>query len=436
MRDHSQHNAHQSESSLIHASNAIDMAAFAEYERQQASLAEDEDSIDFGDGIAKSAVVVVDKNSAAAEDPSPLAMEDAIHDMPVVSHKGESTLMVDSPLLRAIEEVNGERAKPKQRHWPILVTLFLVVLAAILGGVVVIAKIFITEEMPQEEEALAEPETPAFEPLPVVETQMSIIPGNANVLINGVFVPPTARTLEGGSYPLAADRSNAIAIYHDGYVPYLDVFNKDRNFVEYPVSVELVSSELYQTSRLTIRAPENADVAKMLIYVNGRVLLPMQEYVIQTVSGFPYFIQVRYEGMGDHLHVIWPTRAEETLQLPELQTQFNSDRTTLFTLSVPKDFEQDRSFSIRIAAEGRHHTKTGTLRVSKAELIELALRKGGRFPLNMVFDSTPFGSITVDSYMQLSSQSIAHINFGRRSSRDLTLCFRRVAELVCAEPGG
>jgi len=428
---HSQRNAPQSESSLIHTGNAIDMEAFAEYERQQA---EDEDSIDFGDGIAKAAVVVKDK-AAVAEEPSSLAMEDAIHDMPVISHKGESTLMVDSPLLRAIEEVNGERAKPKQRHWPVLVAFFLIALVVILGGIALIAKFFLTEEAPPEEIAQAEPETPAFEPLPVVETQMSIIPGNATVLINGVFVPPTSRTLKGVSYPLAANRNNAIAIYNEGYVPYLAVLDKERNFDEYPISVELVSSELYQISRLTIKAPENADVSKMLIYVNGRVFHPMQEYVIQSVSGFPYFIQVKYEGMGDHLHVVWPVRTEETLQLPELQTQFNSERATLFTLSVPKDFEQERG-KVIITAEGRQHIKAGTLRVPKAELIELTLRKDGRFPLNMVFDSTPFGSITVDGYMQLSSQGIAHVNFGRKSSRDLTLCFRRTSELICAEPGG
>jgi hypothetical protein len=63
------------------------------------------------------------------------------------------------------------------------------------------------------------------------------------------------------------------------------------------------------------------------------------------------------------------------------------------------------------------------------------MMKDGRYPMEIILDTTPFGSITVKPYMQLASRGAATVKFAKGSDNDITLCFRRASEAMCTTPG-
>ena len=171
---------------------------------------------------------------------------------------------------------------------------------------------------------------------------------------------------------------------------------------------------------------------RMQLIVNGQPIQPvLKEQRITCLSGFPYFIQVNAKDKGSHLHVFWPTHTEETVQLPDLELKSNADVVTLLTLKLPKNYESDSSLNVRITAEDQTYHSAGVMRIGKGEFIDVSIQKSGRYPMELAFDSTPFGSIYIDGYLQPSSKGVAQVHFSNKSDRNVKLCFRRASETIC-----
>lgn len=433
-----------SDEKMVQAGNAVDIRALEDY--QYAISRQDTDTIDFGDEIDACSVIAFEANVGEAGEilvggGETLSKQGAEEDGEPVRHR-ESTLLVDSPLLELKEEMAGERELPREATHHHLV--FVILFVGILGIIVAVVISMHTSEI---EEAVEDSVSNGSNPKDATRTKngfsyhMAPISGGpraGDYVINGVAL--------NAQFPNPADRlgvqlvdgmRNTLIVYADDFVPYTISIDAERDFVDKPLGYHLESSETYQKSNLTIRTPKGTDFSSAVLYVNGKSLIAKPEQTVEVVSGFPTFIQMSDRNdKGDHLHVVWPTRSNETVQLPELETADSARNVTVFKISVPKDYTRDESFQLLVTAEGTTTTVAGTRRLGKNEMIEIRMNKNGRYPFEMMLNSTPFGSITVEGYMQLSSRGIAKVRFGRRSLPDVTLCFRRASESICASPGG
>ncbi|MBO5754248.1 MAG: hypothetical protein J6S69_11300 [Proteobacteria bacterium] len=391
----------------------------------------DDDSIEFGTDVATEDIISFHKDNPPDLTKDPYEDEDL---QAPVCHRAESTLLNDSPLLKLIEEVNGERSKRKTPHGLIISCIFLGILAIVGGTIAVIGM----NENKEAQEAAAQ-KAEAFVPVPVLERtwyNYEITPQNVDVLINGVAmktmeIPPEhAGAVE---LPLVTRKTNMVSFFHEGYVPFSDMVSYDRDFEESPLNYEMMDDAAFLHSKLVIKAPKNAKPGETIIYVNGQPYVAEENVEVHSVSGFPYFIHVQQKGFGDHLHVVWPIRNPHEIELPALQLQNNADRRTALTVTVPRDYLTDNSFTLDVFAEDQHTNKPGVRHIAKGELIEIKMRKDGRYPLDLILDSTPFGSIVVEPYMQLASLGVATLKFDKKTAEDVTVCFRRASEAICTD---
>ena len=434
----------ETDKKLEQAGNAVDIRALADYEYDINK--NDTDTIDFGSEIDASEVITFDSKTGEThggsnESEQELAkkiQESTDTGLKPVRHQ-ESTLLVDSPLLELKEEMAGERvASDKSSHHYLV---FFMIFAGLLVLVVAIAISLQVAETDGDYDKYGNGSalpgvSPRGEGLTYHMAPISGEPRAGDYVINGValnaqFPNPEDRL----GVQLVDEVKNTLIVYADGYVPYTISVDPDRDFVDSPLSYLLESSDTYQKSNLTIRAPKGADLSKSVLYVNGKSLIAKPEQTVEVVSGFPVFIQLSDRNdKGDHLHVVWPTQSRETVQLPELESIDSARRVTVFKISVPKDYTRDESFQLLVTAEGTTTTVAGTRRLAKNEMIEIKMNKKGRYPFEMMINSTPFGSITIEGYMQLSSRGIAKVRFGKKSLPNTTLCFRRSSESICAHP--
>ena len=392
----------------------------------------DDDSIEFSSDISVDNIVSFDKNNPT-EEKDPYEDEDL---QAPVSHRAESTLLNDSPLLKLIEEVEGERPKRKTPHGLIISCIFVAIVALVVGAIALIGL--------HSEKSASVNEPAKGQTVDVVVPELErtwhsyeISPPDVNVLINGVAMktmefPPEHD--EASGLPLVIQKTNMVSFFREGYVPFSDTIAYDRDFEESPLHYEMMDADIYQHSTLTIKPPKNVKPGEAIIYINGQGYGTEEDIEISCVSGFPYFIHVQQNGFGDHLHVVWPIRNKQEVQLPVMQLQNNANVRTALSISIRNEYLKDNSFTLDVLAEGQHTTKPGLRHIAKGELIEIKLRKDGRYPLDLILDSTPFGSITVDPYMQLASLGAATLKFDRKSMKDITVCFRRASEAVCATP--
>ncbi len=434
---------------LSASGNAVNIDAIAAH--HHAMMSGMTDTIDFSDDIPPESVIELDKEQTArltsGSGTLPKVSRDSVGgvDSPVslteepsspVRHK-ESTLLVDSPLLALQEELDGERPRHHSDHKVVWGIAFFAVAVLITASYFIIRYNVMSRVEGDVEVAEAEPEGVHGTPFERRLVPLTSVPSGPLVLVNGVSMS----ALSGGEdmisgVSLVEGADNSIALYADGYVPILTDVSMERDFFEEPLEYELVSSDTYQMSSLIIRAPKKSVLSKTILYVNGQAMMARAEQRISVVSGFPAFIHVREEGKGDHLEVVWPTRHEETVELPELESVYNARRVTRFNIDVPRDYTSDRTFVLGVTAEGQTTTTPGTRRIAKNELIRVTMNKEGRYPLAFILDSTPFGSISVSPYMQLNSRGIARVSFHRKSESGITLCFRRASESVCTQDGG
>ena len=400
----------------------------------------EEDSIDFGDGIAKDEIVSLQKSNDAA--PVPTGEEKTSTDIPLdhIEHKDGGTLMLDAA---AIEEYEEEQQKESEANNSSAVTdrhsniiMLIVALFAIAGVLAIVLWVSKSEDSAptddQEQTADNSHKADFYQPLTTTDTPISIKPSNSNIVINGVYFDILNSNAASGNYPLLTDHDNVIAVYADNYVPYINRLSQSHDYIENPVAIELMPDEFYQRSDVLIKAPSNVDPKNLQIIVNGQPLQPvLKEQRITCLSGFPYFIQVNAKEKGSHLHVFWPTHTNETIQLPDLELQSNADIVTLLTLKLPKAYEQDSSLNVRITAEGQTYNSAGIMRIGKGEFIDVSIQKSGRYPMDLAFDSSPFGSIYIDGYLQPSSKGVSQVHFSKQSDPNVKVCFRRAAETIC-----
>lgn len=400
----------------------------------------EEDSIDFGDGIAKDEIVSVQKENDVARVPT--GEERTCTEIPLdhIEHKDGGTLMMDAA---EIAEYNEEQQKEAEANNSSAVTdshsniiMLIVALFAIAGVLALVLWVNKSEEKApsddQEQAADTGHKTNTYQPLTTTDTPISIKPSNSNIIINGVFFDILNSNSSMGNYPLLTDHDNVIAVYAENYVPYITRLSQSHDYIDNPVSIELLPDEFYQRSEVLIKAPNNVDPQNMQMILNGQSIQPSQkEQRITCLSGFPYFLQVNAKDKGSHLHVFWPTHTNETIQLPDLELKSNADIVTILTLKLPKNYEQDSSLNVRITAEDQTYNSAGIMRIGKGEFIDVSIQKSGRYPMELSFDSTPFGSIYIDGYLQPSSKGVAQVHFSNKSDRNVKICFRRASETIC-----
>lgn len=393
---------------------------------------DDEDSIEFGTDVDTEDIIHFHKDNPPEPATDPYEDEDL---QAPVSHRAESTLLTDSPLLKLIEEVNGEHPKQKQTpHGLIISCIFLGVVAVFAVGIALL----MSQDTESEDKKETVSENIATTPLPELERRLhsyDITPRGIDVLINGVAMKTMDLPPEQDEYsglPLVINKNNMVSFYREGYVPLSDIVNNDRDFELSPLHYEMMNDDVYLHSKLIIKAPQNIKPGEAIIYVNGQSYSAEEDIELHSVSGFPYYIHIKQKGFGDHLHIVWPIRNPQEVELPALQLQNNAERMTALTVTVPRDYLNDNTFTLDVFAEDLHTNKPGLRHIAKGELIEIKLRKDGRYPLDLILDSTPFGSITVEPYLQLSSSGVATLKFDRKSAKDITVCFRRASEAICA----
>ncbi len=350
-----------------------------------------------------------------------------------IKHEGGGTLMIDSPLLLALEESEtGASQDDKSSHSGIIIALITIIA---LGGIFALF-IFSNNndakkaEQPVEE-AVDDAIVPDYTPLKTNYIPISVRPKRANVILNGALYDPASQMTNDGTYPLLANYDNVLSVYASGFIPYFQRVAKDHNFSENPLNIELTPDDFYQRSSVTIKLPPNADLASTKLIVNGETQILSNNIVLDCLSGFPYYIYVQNNDLGSHLHVFWPTKTDEVVELPNLVTANAAKGVTIFTLKLPKAYEQDSSLKVYVKTDEGHLLSQGSMRVSKGQFINVSVTKNGRYPMDLGFDSTPFGSITIDGYMQPSSKGVATVKFSKQSDKDIQLCFRRSSEVVC-----
>lgn len=436
----------ETDNRLIKSGNAVDVNALAAYAYDRSQ--EDTDTIDFSSDIDKSGVVTLDSSSELSKVQSGVSdsvappEESETDSVAPIKHQ-ESTLLVDSPLLQLKEELDGEIPSKHGASHHHLVLLF-VVIGVCVAFIGVFLSIHLASDNDEENSVIGENNpidqaVDAAKRNPIEYRMVSIEgePQNVDYVVNGValsaLVPNPSERI---GLQLIDHESNTVVVYGDGYVPYMIPVEKDRDYIENPLTYQLQSGETYQKSTLILRAPKGSNLAETIIYINGRPSLAKAEQRVEVISGFPVFIQVRERSKGDHLHIVWPTRNEESVQLPELEPLEGANRVTVFNINVPKDYTRDKSFNLVVTAENQSTTVAGTRRIAKNEMVEIKMNKNGRYPFQMILDTTPFGSIYVDAYMQLSSRGIGKVRFHKKSLNGVTLCFRRSSETVCTNAEG
>lgn len=316
----------------------------------------------------------------------------------------------------------------------IMVVVALFAIAGILMFVLLANRPDETQTTQQQEQTASAPKRAHYQNLMTTDTPMDIRPDDHTVIINGVFFDILKSQTPLGSYPLLTDHDNVIAVYAENRVPYITRLAKSHNYQEDPISIELMPDDFYQRSEVLIKAPANVNPEAVQIMVNGQVIPSAKsEQRITCLSGFPYFIQVNAKDKGSHLHVFWPTHTQETVQLPDLTLKNNADVITLLTLQLPKSFEQDNSLKVQVTAEGHTYHSPGIMHIAKGEWINVSVKKNGRYPMELAFDSTPFGSIFIDGYLQPSSKGVAHVHFSKQSDPSVKVCFRRASETTCTK---
>ncbi|MBQ1926054.1 MAG: hypothetical protein II767_03195 [Proteobacteria bacterium] len=405
--------------------NAINPETLNAYEQDAG------ESIEFGDGVGD--VVSFDK---AEEERKRREAEEAAN-QPPVRHQKEGTLLVGSEMLKLVEEIDGERKRKHSPHSGLVFAIGLFLGIAIIIGVV----LYIKKTDQNNEEAGAEVAAEGdaevvVKPRDIIRLPVTVTPKYADVLINGVplsIIDPNSAD----GLPLVDHYDNQLSFYSEDFVPFGQIVDPHHDVVENPLEYSLVPSDIYLHSTVTIKPPKNADIQKLVYYINGRIVPTKDPLTVDCVSGFPQYIHVRQGGLGDHLEVIWPTRDKEVVELPDLQSAYNAERVTLFNIEVPKDYTEDRSFKMNVFyTDDKYADQSGSIRVDKGELIRISMEKDNRYSLNMILDSMPFGSIRVKSYMQLSSIGASYVKYDRKSEKDIVICFRRASEAVCVDRDG
>ena len=426
--------------SMQNSNDSIAQKLLDEYNRHQ-EMNED-DSIDFGDGIAQDAVVSVQRERPSV--PVPASEERTCTEIPLekIEHKDGGTLMLNASEISAYNE-QQQQFEVEQQMAPTVnseghssIIMLLVALIAVAGILVLIIMI---NRAPEPSETADAPQTATettktrhYEQLVSTDTPIDISPRNSYVVINGAYFDILKSKTAAGNYPLLTDHDNVIAVYAEDRVPYISRIAQNHDYLENPLSIELMPDTFYQRSEVVIKAPSNVDVQNLQMFVNGQPLQPpMAEQRISCLSGFPYFVQVNAKDKGSHLHVFWPTRTSETIQLPDMELQSNADIVTILTLKLPQTYQQDSSLVVRVKAEGQVYNSPGTMRIGKGEFIDVSIQKNGRYPMDLAFDSTPFGSIYIDGYLQPSSKGIAQVHFSKQSDPNVKVCFRRASETIC-----
>ena len=354
----------------------------------------------------------------------------------IVNYQEECTLEIDSPMLQLFEERHGENEKPKQHHGLAIAGILLLMIAIAMGGVYLL---FWGEETVQEQVETDTQEKSLVKNRSERNIQVMpyvVVPENAEVLVNGVALKSfNSEKYNADGIPIVLDNENMVVFSALGYVPQQLKLEPEFGYQNSNLKTELMSDDIYQHSRVTVKLPKNADPKKTFVYLNGQMKTAQNEMRFDCVSGLPYYIQVQQEGYGDHLHVIWPTRSEETVELPEMLTAASAARSTEFNLDVPNEYLLDHSFELRFYAEDTVTSNPGRRVLPKDELVKFTMKKDGRFPMEMILDTTPFASITVKAYMQLASLGAATVKFSKTTDRDIILCFRRSSEAMCAFAG-
>ena len=401
--------------------NAINPETLKSYEQDAG------ESIEFGDDVKD--VVSFDKEE---EERKRREAEEAANQP--VRHQKEGTLLVGSEMLKLVEEIDGERKRKHSPHSGLVIGIGLLLGVAIILGVV----LYITKSDKSTEEAdaevSAESDAPVeVKPRDIIRLPVTVTPKYADVLINGVPLSVIDTDAADG-LPLVDHYDNQISFYSEEFVPLGQIVDPHHDVVENPLVYSLVPNDVYLHSTMTIKPPKNADIHKLVYYINGRMVPAQDPLTVDCVSGFPQYIHVRQGGLGDHLEIIWPTRDKEVVTLPELQTAYNAERVTLFNIDVPKDYTEDRSFRMNVFyTDDKYADQGGSIRVDKGELIRISMEKDNRYSLNMVLDSLPFGSIRVKSYLQLSSIGASYVKYDRKSDKDIVICFRRASEAACVD---
>ncbi len=394
----------------------------------------DDDSIEFGDGVVHSDVVSFDKKSNEEQPKVEPVVEEEEEIVPI-SHKGEGTLLVGSAQLDLVEELDGEKKAKKQHHGLIITTIFLIIICIALA----LIYFFVIKNAGDEQNGDVAEETQGGDKVKLDRSfkyyHYKTTPMADSVLINGVPPKLSDGYYDNDELPLLRNSENMLTFDEDKSVPLSVIIEKNRDPVDDPIEYLLTEGDIYRKTSLIIKPPSNMDLSAGVYYLNGKETTPLKELEVKVMSGMPFFIHVHQKDMGDHLHVIWPTKTREEIELPPLELLTNSERATQFNINVPKEYLLDKSFVLDVLAEKEYTHKPGLRTIAKGELITIDMKKNSREPMKMILDSTPFGSITIDSYLKLSTTNYAIVKFDKESPRDVTLCFRRTAEAFCTTMG-
>ena len=397
----------------------------------------EEDSIEFGDGVVHSEVVTFDKNSSEEQPKVEPVVEEEEEIVPI-SHKGEGTLLVGSAQLDLVEELEGEKPTKDPHHGLIITTIILFIICGVLAAVYFL----VIKNAGNEQDGDVAEETHSGDKVKLDRSfryyQYKTTPMADSVLVNGVPPELSDGNIKYGDLdeiPLLRGVENMLTFDEEKSVPLSVIIEKDRDPIDNPIEYMLMDGDVYRQTTLVIKPPSNMDISSGVYYLNGKKTPALRELEVNVYSGMPFFIHAHQKDLGDHLQIVWPTKTREEVELPPLELQANAERATQLNINVPKDYLLDKTFVLDVLAEKEYTHKPGKRTIAKGELIQIDMKKNNREPMKLILDSTPFGSITIDSYLKQSTQNYSIIKFDRESPRDVTVCFRRTAESLCAVMG-
>ncbi len=343
-----------------------------------------------------------------------------------IRHTKEKTLLLDSPLLHAIEEAAGER-KVVRRNWPIVVVIILICVIVCLAFLKLV--IFSESKTPVVAEEEPVETIPEIQVMPIARqfVDIQLKPPNSKVFINGHY---EALFSGGRALPFSKASANVINIYNPGYLPKHLFLDKDV-FFDHDAEVFLSSDELYKISETTILPPRNIDGAALRGSLNGDVISLRGSGVYKLPSGLPHHILVQKDDAASHLHVYWPRRTlNENIELPAPVEQKERNE-ILVNFVLPNELLQDPLLKVELFSQSANFQEAGSFRFPKHEIITIHASHPDYEDFNYVLEASDLGSATIDAIMLENHAQASRVSLSRNSDAKATLCFRRLAVIKC-----
>ena len=125
-------------------------------------------------------------------------------------------------------------------------------------------------------------------------------------------------------------------------------------------------------------------------------------------------------------------RSEETVEIPELQSEKDGQFRTVFEVSMDKS---ERASRLTVEAEGMQYSSAGRMELKKDGVVKYSVSMDKRKTLDGQVELFSYGSVKVEPALLRESLGDTEVSFrragGRRDTRNVSICFVRTGELVC-----